>query len=134
MDYFNSTAAWALAYAISIGVEKIALFGYDFTYPNSEKAERGRGCVEYIIGYARAKGVNIKLANKTTLLDMMLTKKDRLYGYDTLDLEVRYADEGKVVVKKTDIPEEEWPTAEDIEGRYNHSKHPNEMVRNGQHS
>jgi hypothetical protein len=41
--YFNNTAAYAVAYAVHIGVKKITLFGCDYTYPNAHDAEKGRG-------------------------------------------------------------------------------------------
>ena len=47
-SYFNSTAAYAVAYAIYLGVKKISLFGFDFTYPNAHHAEKGRACVEFL--------------------------------------------------------------------------------------
>jgi hypothetical protein len=130
MDYFNSTAAWAVGYALAIGVTKIALFGFDFTYKNHEKAERGRACVEYLIGWGRAKGVNFKLASQTTLMDLMLSKQDRLYGYDTVDLTIRGREDGSAEVLLNELPEDEWPSGEEINHRYDHTRHPNEMVRN----
>jgi hypothetical protein len=50
--YFNSTAAYAVAYAIHMGVKKISVFGMDFTYPNAHDAEKGRACVEFWLGIA----------------------------------------------------------------------------------
>jgi len=46
-DYFNNTAAYAVALAIHIGATKISLFGMDYTYPNVHDAEKGRACVEF---------------------------------------------------------------------------------------
>ena len=40
--YFNSTAAYAIAYAVHIGVKRISLFGLDYTLPNRHQAEQGR--------------------------------------------------------------------------------------------
>jgi hypothetical protein len=55
--YLNNTAAYAVAYAIHIGVKKISLYGCDFTYPNAHDAEKGRACVEYWLGFAKARGI-----------------------------------------------------------------------------
>src|SRR5574337_39158 len=50
--YFNSTAAYAVAYAIHLGVEKLSCFGCDYTYPNAHDAEKGRACMEFWLGIA----------------------------------------------------------------------------------
>jgi hypothetical protein len=53
--YLNNTAAYAVAYAIHLGVKKISLYGCDFTYANAHDAEKGRACVEYWLGFAKAR-------------------------------------------------------------------------------
>lgn len=115
--YFNSTVAYALAYAIYIGAKKISLFGCDFSYPNSHKAEMGRGCVEYWVGVASASGIEIVVAADSTLLDADVDEDKRLYGYDTEDVFFEQTDKG---VKMTRKDKEVIPTAEEIETRYNH--------------
>ena len=60
--YFNSTAAYAVAYAIHIGVKKISLFGFDFTYPNAHDAEKGRACVEFYLGIATQRGIKLAMS------------------------------------------------------------------------
>lgn len=124
--YFNSTAAYAVALAVHMEVKNIALFGCDFTYPNAHDAEKGRACVEFHLGIAKARGIIIGLPNNTSLLDGIATKQDRIYGYDTLDLEIVEDEHGITRVTKT--PHDRRPTADEIEARYDHSKHPNEMV------
>lgn len=124
--YLNNTAAHAVAYAIHIGVTKISLFGCDFTYPNSHDAEKGRGCVEYWLGYARARGVEIFLPANTSLMDSCEQEDTKIYGYDAVHLGIEEDAEGKVVV--TMAPRETLPTADEIEARYNHSRHPNPLV------
>ncbi len=84
--YFNSTAAYVVALAVAVGVEKITLFGCDFTYPNAHQAEQGRGCVEFYLGMAKARGIKIGLPNSTTLLDGVATNAARAYGYDLVDI------------------------------------------------
>lgn len=125
--YFNSTAAYAVAYAIHIGAQKISLFGCDFTYPNSHQAEKGRGCVEYWLGYARARGVDICVAGNSSLMDSMEPEENQLYGYDTMKVHIYAPDDGLAEVTFT--PRETLPTAEEIELRYDHSKHPNPGVK-----
>lgn len=124
-DYFNSTCAYAVAYAIHVGATKISLFGCDFTYPNSHDAEKGRGCVEFWLGQAAARGIRIGLPKNTSLMDAINTRQERLYGNDTRTVELDVDDNGAIRVIYT---EQAAPTAEEIEARYDHSKHPNALV------
>ncbi|HWY14427.1 MAG TPA: hypothetical protein VNX86_04715 [Rhizomicrobium sp.] len=123
--YFNNTAAYAVAYAIAIGVRKMSLFGMDFTYPNAHDAEKGRACVEFYLGVAKMRGIVIGLPANSTLLDGIATQPERLYGYDTLDVGFR-EERGKLSTVFT--VKDELPTAEQIERRYDHSRHPNRIV------
>jgi SAM-dependent methyltransferase len=125
-SYFNNTAAYAVAYAIHIGVEKLSLFGMDFTYPNAHDAEKGRACVEYWLGQAVARGVKIVIPKTSTLLDALNTPAERFYGYDTVDLAFK-REGGRISVTKTERAE--LPTAEEIEESYDHKAHPNALVR-----
>lgn len=125
-DYFNNTAAYAIAYAIYLGVEKISFFGCDFTYPDASHAERGRGCCEYWIGVAMTKGIQIVVTGKSTLLDAYVPPESRLYGYDTVDVAIVEQPDQSVKVEFT--PRAEIATAEEIEERYDHSRPPHEQV------
>lgn len=124
-DYFNSTAAYAVAYAIHIGVKKISLFGCDYTYPNAHDAEKGRACVEFWLGMATERGIKLSVPKKTTLLDALHSQAERFYGYDTLSLTLSQEDD-KIRVEFAEV--EKLPTAEEIEQRYDHSAHPNQIV------
>jgi hypothetical protein len=125
--YFNSTAAYAVAYAVHIGVKQISCFGFDFTYPNAHKAERGRACVEFHLGIAAARGIQIGFPAATTLMDAGAPDEERVYGYDTLDVEMDGGGDHPVVV--TFKPKEAIPTAAEIERRYCHSRHPVHLMR-----
>lgn len=119
-DYFNSTAAYAVAYAIYVGATRISIFGMDFTYPNSNDAEKGRGCVEFWLGQAHARGIKINLPKTTSLMDSNHPRAARLYGYDTLDVEFQTDAEGMLHL---DFKERATlPTAEQIEANYDHSR------------
>jgi hypothetical protein len=124
--YFNNTAAYAVAYAINMGVERISLFGVDFTYPNAHDAEKGRACVEFWLGVAADRGIKITVPKNTTLLDALNTKEERFYGYDTLELNI-FRDEDDVL-RVTFDEREHLPTAEEVEDAYDHSKHPNGLM------
>ena len=119
-EYFNSTAAYAIAFAIHIGAKVISVFGMDFTYPNTHDAEKGRACVEYWLGQAHARGIKINMPKTTSLMDACYERPSRLYGYDTLNVVFNVQDNG--VLKLDFIPRETLPTAEEIEAAYDHSK------------
>ena len=118
-DYFNSTAAYAIAFAIHIGAAKISVFGMDFSYANMHDAEKGRACVEYWLGQAHARGIQLAMPKNTTLLDARHTRAERLYGYDCVDVAFHLQPDGNV---KLEFKErEKLPTAEEIEISYDHS-------------
>lgn len=123
--YFNSTAAYAVAFAIHIGVKKISLFGCDYTYPNAHQAERGRANVEYFLGMANARGIKTDVPKTTSLLDALHSQEERLYGYDSLAVTIEERD-GKAHVEF--VPLATLPSAAEIEARYDHTQHPNKLV------
>jgi SAM-dependent methyltransferase len=123
--YFNSTAAYAVAHAIYAGATKISFFGCDFTYPNAHQAEKGRACVEFWMGIAAARGIKIAISEHSTLMDTYSEPGSKLYGYDTVTVDI--TKDGTVTFTPKDI----LPTAEEIEKRYDHSVHPNILVKNG---
>lgn len=127
--YFNSTAAYAVAYAIHQGATKISCWGMDFTYPDAHAAEKGRACVEFWLGVASARGIQIAAPQTSTLLDAMypLTGVERFYGYDCVDLKFGRSEDGKVTLDRAPKVGP-LPTAEEIEHRYSHARHPNAIV------
>ncbi len=125
-DYFNSTAAYAVVYAIWLGVEKITIFGNDFTYPNAHDAEKGRACVEFWLGIAAARGIKISLPKTTSLMDAIMTRQERLYGYDTQEVVFNPQEDGSLTLEFKEL--DKLPTAEEIEASYDHSAHPNVLV------
>jgi hypothetical protein len=118
-DYFNNTAAYAVAFAIYTGATKISLFGMDYTYPNAHDAEKGRACVEFWLGQAHARGILINLPKTTSLMDSMYPRAARLYGYDTVDIAFQSQADGRLNLQFTE--KTELPTAEQIEKNYDHS-------------
>lgn len=134
--YINGTGAAALAYAIYLGPKEISLWGFDFTYPDAHKNEKGRGCVEYWLGYATKAGIGIRLPPSTSLMDSFEdseTDEAKIYGYDTVKLRIAFdPDADKFQVSKTLLPEDEWPTAEEVEAAYDHGKHPMHQGRGAQ--
>lgn len=117
--YFNSTPAYAIAYAIHIGVKQLSLFGLDYTWPNAHEAERGRACVEYWLGRAMQRGMIIRIGDHSTLMDSNTSEAEKFYGYDTVDVAVS-VDGNRVIVTQSE--RQITPSAADIEARYDHSK------------
>ena len=126
LGYFNSTAAYAVAYAMHVGATKLSCFGMDFTYADVHDAERGRACVEFWLGMAAAQGVELSVPKSTSLLDACNSHAERFYGYDTLDLGITRDEQGLIAIDKTERPS--LPSADEIEERYDHSRHPNLLV------
>lgn len=127
--YFNSTAAYAVAFAVHLGVKRIEIYGFDFTYPNAHHAEKGRACVEYWLGIATANGIDVKVPHASTLLDAC-TPEERLYGYDAVEVTFSRTDAG--ILNVDFKARETLPTAAEIEARYDHSRHPNTLVEQDQ--
>jgi len=126
--YFNSTAAYAVAYAIHIGVKRITIAGMDFTYDNAHDSEKGRGCVEFWLGIAAARGIKLTIVRTSSLMDACEPFDKRSYGYDTVALSFEKRDDGSTRIVFTERAPETLPTADDIESEYDHSAHPNPLV------
>ena len=124
--YFNSTVAYAVALAIHEKVETLHLFGVDFSYANAHGAEQGRACVEFWLGLAIHRGIFVQTAVDTPLLDSNVPKARRFYGYDLAVIRQTGVKAGEIQIDVSDLPQEQWPSAEEIEDRYDHSKHPQE--------
>lgn len=117
ITYFNNTVAYAVAYAIYIGVKKIGVYGADYSYEDSHKSERGRGCVEFLLGIAATKGIEIMVASDSSLLDANIPDDQKFYGYDAVNIELKSTTKGiRLKMKQRD----EVPTAEEMEVRYKH--------------
>lgn len=125
MGYFNSTAAYAVAFAIHLRVKKMYLFGCDFTYANAHHAEKGRACMEFWMGVAHARGIELSVPRETSLMDACEAFRDRLYGYDMVDAKITGEPRNWRIRFK---PRAKPPTANEVEERYDHERHPNRIV------
>jgi SAM-dependent methyltransferase len=128
--YFNTTTAYAIAFAIHIRVKRISLFGIDYTMANRHAAEQGRACCEFWLGVAAARGIEITVSDQSSLLDACATDRDRLYGYDCVDVQLEERDDGTFDLRMTDRAD--IPTAAEIEARYDQKNHPNPLMRSRQ--
>ncbi len=93
--YFLNTPAYAIGYAIAIGVQELWLFGCDFSYPGSSGVEAGSMNVAYLLGIAKGRGcLHYRIPGSSTLLDANIVRQAKdektgqpvvrypLYGYD----------------------------------------------------
>jgi len=126
MAYFNSTAAYAVAFALHLKVKKLYLFGCDFSYANAHHSEQGRACVEFYLGMHKARGGVVGLPVGTSLMDGTATNDGRLYGYDGMTVAFEGVDD-EAPLTATFTPRA-LPSAAEIEARYDHSKHPNPLL------
>jgi hypothetical protein len=74
-DYFASSVAYAVAIAIMSGYEEIFLVGIDMLCDSEYEFQRPN--CEYLLGYARGAGINVRIPMTSALL-----KFDHRYGYD----------------------------------------------------
>lgn len=77
--YFHNSLPYILAYAWCIGVQRIVLWGADYTHERSKRREEDRANAEYWVGFLRARGVEVYLPDSTTLCNM--NRGPWFYGY-----------------------------------------------------
>ena len=95
-DYYNSSIAYMLALAIFEEVDKIGVWGVDMSGPGqpghaNEYRDERPNC-EYLLGFAKAKGIEIYLPEKCPLLKFsgefplgkVIPNYDKRYGYLSL--------------------------------------------------
>ena len=103
--YFNNTVPYAIAFAIYHKVTHLYLYGIDYSYKsNIVMAEAGRACTEFWISAAVARGMQIEVAQDSTLLDTNVPEEEKLYGYHRLDdpLVMSVKDGALTVTKKSE--------------------------------
>jgi hypothetical protein len=66
-DYFGSSPAYWLALAIHEGVDEIGLWGVDLKDENDSYLHQ-RENLEYLIGFARGRGIHVRVNDFSTLL------------------------------------------------------------------
>jgi hypothetical protein len=80
-DYFMTGIAYMFAYAIMKGFERIDCYGINMK-GEDEKYKNARACVEFWIGVAKGRGIEVNMFGKYT--DCLKIFDRRLYGYNTL--------------------------------------------------
>lgn len=79
--YFQHGLAYQIAFAMLCGVKKMQFYGCDFGDHKDEEIESGRHCVEFWLGRAFERGIQIEHAKDTTLMDTNTRQDGHIYGY-----------------------------------------------------
>ena len=88
-SYFQTCPAYAVAFAIYIGVKKLKMFGCDYTYrQTSHSIETGRANLEHMLTIAINRGIEVEIARKSTLLNTNCPPEEYFYGYGGRIIEV----------------------------------------------
>jgi|TARA_R100000084_G_scaffold100140_1_gene54747 hypothetical protein len=83
--YLNNTVAYAIAFALWNKVDRLDLFGIDFSYKeNMHFAEAGRACVEFWISKCMSADILIGISGRSTVLDSNVPATEKLYGFHRL--------------------------------------------------
>ena len=78
--FFLNVMAWMLAYAIMCNPKRITVYGCDMRSDSGDEYRLGeRGCVEYWLGVAMGKGIDIGLPQESFLLKRIM--RGNFYGY-----------------------------------------------------
>lgn len=81
--YFHNSLPYMLAYALAIGVERLVIFGADYSHERSKRREDDRANAEYWIGICRHAGMDVWLPDSTTLCST--NRQPWFYGYPPHD-------------------------------------------------
>lgn len=75
-NWFSSSVAWMMAYAIHLGVEEIGLFGVDMAHGQEHYTAQKAGCLRFI-EIAKELGITV-----TVPWESCLARQPPLYGYN----------------------------------------------------
>ena len=126
-SYLNNTVAYAIAFALWNKVGSLRIYGVDFTYKgNLHFAESGRACVEFWLSKCMHAGMEVGIAQTSTLLDTTIPLREKLYGYHRLDDPyLPLIDGEKLVVKKqSDLSYNKNPVEPMLIGRHDDKTNP----------
>ena len=118
INAFDSTVDYGMALALMLKAREITLYGCDFNWRGASEVEPGRSSLSYWVGRAQERGVIVKIARHSTLMNAAGKPGPRFYGYDGADVKVQVLD-GRARVTMTP---REPPAAGEIEQRYSHQR------------
>lgn len=90
IEYFVTVTCYMLALAIYRGYERIELYGVDLSDETTdvgdprkryEDWENERACLSFWLGLAKGRGIQVFIADRSTLLKPVPTGETKLYGY-----------------------------------------------------
>lgn len=66
--FYHNSIPYVLAYAAMLEVERVTLFGVDYSHPNIAAREAGREVAAVWIGYLRGRGIAVDIAESSSML------------------------------------------------------------------
>ena len=86
--YHASSFDWMVAYAIHLGAKNIHVHGAHFALDSPrEEPISARACLEYWLGYAQGRGINVAAGNCHGLFRQFhLVMSDSAYGFDDVHM------------------------------------------------
>ena len=83
--FHDNSIPYILTYAGMIGVERISLFGVDFSHANVSRVEAGREVATFWLGFLAGRGTKVEIASSSTLMQTHRRVSDpefrHFYGY-----------------------------------------------------
>lgn len=78
--FFLNVMSWMIAYAIMLEPKRLSLYGCDMRSDSGDEYRLGeRGCVEFWLGVAMGKGIDLGLPQESFLLKRIM--RGNFYGY-----------------------------------------------------
>jgi hypothetical protein len=111
-SYLTNSVPYMLALAVALRVERVGIYGADYAY-GQNRVERGRACLEFWCGFAKARGIEVYVPPASSLLE---GGRAPVYGYWSEDVTVGPD------LSVTRSPKQKLPTAAEIEAIMSHAK------------
>lgn len=93
--YLKTGPAFAVAYAIWLGVKELKVYGCDYTYAeNPQLTETGRANVEALLMQAMGLGMEISVAPSSSLFDTNVPNHKKLYSFSEWEAYCRSQNKG----------------------------------------
>jgi SAM-dependent methyltransferase len=80
--YFEGTPPYVFAFAMALGVERISLYGFDYSWRGNAHGESGQACLEYWISLAIERGIEVRIPRGSRLMGYDQENPKELYGYE----------------------------------------------------
>lgn len=84
-NYHCGSFDWMVAYAVLLGAREISMHGIGLAMESGEPSSAW-ACLEYWIGYAQGRGINVNCVDCNIFYNYRLVRDHKAYGYDDWDL------------------------------------------------